>query len=371
MQVNSISLFITRIVLAGWISMKLISAALWNSTRPFPLFPIAEIFEYIPSWFHLFLYWSSLFCMIAFLFFNTKKLLWVVLIAELASCMFDQTRWQPWEYQNILMLGCYLFFSAEKQLLSSWQIAMIGIYFFSGLSKFQPAFIYDIWLKIVLNKWLHINTNNINIIRAGYILALTETCAAIALCFNYWRKIAIGLLIIMHCFILLVLGPWGINFNKVIWPWNIVMTGLLFLLFYRSKFLIEPSFLKRPFGWIVITCFCVLPFLGLVNKWDHYLSFHLYSGGINQLYICTNDSEVKQKLGHYFLNTSNTAIPCPQSISSFTWAMKVMHVPDYPEQRIFVSMAKYFKSTFPNAAIKFYVYTPGLEQHVEELDIHK
>lgn len=348
--------------------MKLISAALWNSVRPFPLFPIAEIFDSIPNWFHLFLYWSSLFCMIAFLFFNTKKLLWVVLIAELVSCMFDQTRWQPWEYQNMLMLGCYLFFIQEREVIRSWQIAMVGIYFFSGLGKFQPAFIHDIWIEIVLRKWLHLYTNNINVIRAGYLLALVEAGSAIALFFNRWRKMAMGLLIIMHLFILLVLGPWGINFNRVIWPWNAIMICLLLLLFYRRQFSVQPAFFKRPFAWIIIACFCILPFLGLINKWDHYLSFHLYNGGIKQLYICTDDPEVKQKWSSFFVNTSNSIVPCPKAISSFAWSMKVMHVPGYPEQRIFVAMAKQFKKAFPLAAAKFYVYTPGFAAHVEALD---
>jgi len=349
--------------------MKLISTPLWSGARPFPLTPVADILEQIPNWFHLILFWSSLYCMMIFIVFKIKRVLWIVLIAEIVSCMLDQSRWQPWEYQNILMIGCCLFLNREKQMITALQISMAGIYFFSGLSKFHAAFIHDIWLRMILNKWLHIHTNNIILIRMGYALALIEVAAATGLYFNRWRKTAMITLIVMHCFILIMLGPWGINFNKVVWPWNLVMIWLLFKLFYKNQLAPECLFFKQPFAWVIIACYCILPFLGLINRWDHYLSFNLYSGGLRQLYICTDDAIVKQQLGKYLINTSNSPIPCPQSISSFSWAMSTTNTPGYPEQRVFVSIAKYIQKKFPGADVKFYLYTPGFRAQVEALQL--
>ncbi len=360
-------LLILRLTLLAWIIMKICSYPLWTGSRPFPLVPVHELLLQVPFYWHMVLLWGSLFCMGCFIFFPFKKLLWVILVFELLSCLLDQNRWQPWEYQFIFMLAAYLLLQAATFVFTGWQIILAGLYFFSGLAKLQPAFIHDIWNSLILRNWLGIYTNNAGVFRMGYALPLVEMFAALCLCFGRLKKTGIWLLCGMHVMVLVMFGPLGLNRNPVIWPWNLLMPLLLVLLFYLQSFLPQRSFFAKAFSWVIVACFCVLPWLQLAGRWDRYLSFTIYSGGVPHLYICTSDMAALQSMGKYMGSIRNGMIPCRAPVSTFEWGSRAMNTAPYPEKRVFKSISRQWKKQFPHAAVKFYIYTSGFSPKLEEL----
>ena len=65
-----------------------------------------------------------------------------------------------------------------------------------------PALIYT-------NKWLHYS---------GYILSVIESLAGIGLLFSKTKKIAAIMMIVMHLFTLVFIGPMWVHYNKIVWP---------------------------------------------------------------------------------------------------------------------------------------------------------
>ena len=190
--------------------------------------------------------------------------------------------------------------------------------------------------------------------------------AGLALLVPATRKVAILILVIMHFFILVLLGPAGVNINAVIWPWNILMPLSLFILFYKNSFIYEKAFMRNRFSLVVVLCWCILPWLQLAGMWDKYLSAVLYSGGVPQLYICTENSEARQNLGNY-MDDSFWVIPCSPVLSTYSWGMREMNTAPYPEPRIYKRIIEAWKTKYPGKT-SFYLFTPGFAPKLEKLD---
>lgn len=356
-----------HLVLFTWIITKFICYPLWLGDRDFPIVPVHDILLQLPAYWHAMLFWGTVFLMAAGIVFPRKKIMAAIVLLELISCLLDQNRWQPWEYQFLFMLAAYVFIKGEEHLITAWQIVLLGLYFFSGLNKLNAAFIHDVWNGLLLRNWLGIYTTDVFIFRLGYALPLVEMAAAILLCFARFRKWGLFILIGMHIMIFLVFGPLGLNRNEVIWPWNILMPVILILLFYRRSFLPLRSFFRQPFSWLVLACFCILPWLHLAGRWDHYLSFTLYSGGIPHLYICTDDAAALHEMSVFMGTSRNGMIPCRFPVGVSQWGIKVMKTAAYPQQRVYRSIARQWKKQHPNAAVKFYIYTSGFKPTLREL----
>jgi hypothetical protein len=203
----------------------------------------------------------------------------------------------------------------------------------------------------------------------GYGLPFFEMAAALFLCIPNFRKVGVMMLCIMHLFILVLLGPFGLNSNNVIWLWNVLMPLLVILLFYRNGINPFRRYCSSFFTWIIILFFCILPWLNLMGRWDRFLSFTLYNGATQQMYICTDDMDALNKMSIYLGNFRNEAIPCKFPVSAYYWSMKEMNSPAYPEERIFRKIGRQWKKDFPKASVKFYIFYPGFGPKVEELII--
>lgn len=356
---------IIRLLCICWMIMKATSFKLWLADRIFPLIPVNENLSSLPPIFHLLLLITSFACMAWLVVFPGKKMAMLLVVVELLSCLLDQNRWQPWEYQFICMIAVYSFINDEKKQLFTWQLIITGLYFFSGISKFNSAFIHDIWHNLFLRRWLGVTEITPWLTRLGYLLPLLEMGAAICLFFKQTRWIALWILITMHFVILLMLGPLGLEMNVVIWPWNVLMPLLLFILFSRQCF--QPGKIRywRPVTWLILVCWWMLPWLQLGGHWDKYLSSVLYSGGVPQLFICTDNVVAKKELGS-LMTDGYKVIPCTPALSTYQWGIFEMKTAPYPESRIYKAIVKKWKERYPGVN-HFYLYTPGFSYKLEEL----
>ena len=358
---------IIKCVCVCWIITKLLCYNLWLAYRLFPLAPVHDVLQYVPTSVHAIIFWLSLLCMGLLILFPRKKIVVVLLVAELLSCMLDQNRWQPWEYQFLCMLAVFVFIEDEKKRRLSWQLIIVGIYFFSGLSKCSSNFIHNVWQVLLLQQYFGVNHIGIWLSRAGYLIPFIEMFAGIALCFGRTRKMAVWLLCAMHLFNLLVFGPAGLNINAVIWPWNILMPVLLFGLFYKDGIHFFDKVLWRPvYTWVMLLCWWILPWLQLWGLWDKYLSGVLYSGSVEYMYICTDDLPARLHLSSGFVYTAK-AIPCADALSVYKWGMQEMNTAPYPEPRVYRSIANAWNKLYPNPTNRFYLVRAGFSMQVKEL----
>ncbi len=140
---------------------------------------------------------------------------------------------------------------------------------------------------------------------------ILEFATGVGLLFQRSRKVALFAAIAMHILILMVLGPFGRQFNPVIWPWNLAMIA-----------------------------FGLLPALSLFNLWDDYLSSAMYTGNINDGGIYLSDDAFEQlpaAIQKYALEEG----PNLSSLTINDWSFDELNVPSYPQEvRIYQNVAR-------------------------------
>lgn len=335
----------------------------WSADRIFPVLPPFSFSPELPTVFHLSIAVLSLIGLVVLFFFPKNiKILLTVFILELVACFLDQMRWQPWEYQYLLIFVFYIFYHKnQKQFIWLCMILMISIYFFSGIFKLNGAFLHQIWERMILNRFFelpsHLNSNPI-VHYLGLIFPVIEIVIALGLLLFKNKRPFLWFAILSHLFVLLFLGPLGLHYNQIVWPWNIVMIAMGWLLFYFpvDKIEIRELFASKV-NLIALTVISILPFLNFFEKWDDHLSFELYSGKTKKMIICVENPEVYPELNQ-FLNKKKSRINCHNSknMDVLSWSLSELNVPIYPEERTFATLKKEWIKKYPNLKSNFWLY---------------
>jgi hypothetical protein len=146
----------------------------------------------------------------------------------------------------------------------------------------------------------------------------------------------------MHAFILAMFGPFGLNWNNVVWPWTASLIAIDLLLFTNGdEFSIGEIFWTKnyPAHAATVMLFAIMPFLSFFNLWDSYLSSALYSGNLTEAVIYVSDTgkgslppTIRQRL----IETS----PNTNVLNIQRWAIDDLNVTPYPETRVYKAIAK-------------------------------
>jgi hypothetical protein len=109
----------------------------------------------------------------------------------------------------------------------------------------------------------------------GYGIGLFEILIGVGFFIRKTQHLSVILTTLLHGGILILLI--GDNYwNTIVYPWNISMVGLVWILFWKQEEgIINHS--KRP-NLVIIGLFGILPILDFGNYWVHELSFGMYSG---------------------------------------------------------------------------------------------
>jgi hypothetical protein len=114
--------------------------------------------------------------------------------------------------------------------------------------------------------------------------ALLEFGAGALLIWPKTRSVGIAVIVVLHLTLLLLIGPIGLNYAPVVWPWNVAMASWVVALFW--KWTERDAFkIRDPVHAVVLILFGLLPALNLVGLWDAYLSFHAFSGAQMDAYL--------------------------------------------------------------------------------------
>jgi len=271
----------------------------------------------------------------------------VALVALALLVLRDQSRLQPWAWEYALLLVGLM-----TPGLATCRAIVISLYFWSGLQKLNMTFATRTWLEVTGGHLPHF---------AWIVIPLGEIAVVAALMFERTRRAAVIAAIALHASIVLMLI--ASDENSVVWPWNIALAGVVFVLFRldsgqqtadserqiadsrqqiakSSRAVLPLSAVRCPLSptqWALVTVAGVLPILSFVGCWDSYLSGALYSGNTEQAIVIVTPDVVSRLPALIARNTWRES--APRFIDLNRWSYDELNVPAYPADRVFREVA--------------------------------
>lgn len=363
---NAMSVAVLRCGIAiSFLITLFVSRKLWLSTRDYPLTPV---WSGIPQPYYPFdhiLFWIMAVALLGVaLLPNPRVALKVVCVVGVVWAILDQSRWQPYFILFMAMLACLLVLPFEKRRPGSpsqmeWALLPIRLlvaftYIYSGLQKFNVRFQTNVfpWMLAPLHRMIHFDVNSLNgrwIAAMALGAAAVEALGGALLLFRRTRRPAALFLVAMHCFILLMIGPFGYRWNAVVWPWNVAMILVLWALFWRRQASSWPTPNLISRGWwreaikrspfllpAVLFLFGVMPILSFFGRWDSYLSFSLYSGA-----LCDCEIQIDPEDYARMPPAARKATEADSGLLDLTdWTTAELGAMPYPEHRIALNVCK-------------------------------
>jgi hypothetical protein len=321
--------WLKRGIVAALAAGLLLSAKLWVSTREYPLVPLLDFVPPLPYPLDYLLFGLLGALLVGVLLFR-GRLEGAFVVAALALAVLlvlqDQGRLQPWFYQYSFMLAAVGFSNlgrlSTEGAMNACRLIVAFTYLWSGLQKAHVSFAENVYPWLIEPLASHLPSGAASALGHGaYAVPVMEAAIGLGLLVRPLRKPAVVGAILMHAFILFTIGPWGHDWNSVVWPWNVAMVVFALILFWRPPD--NPSLLAvvKPggstFRAVVLVLFAFMPTLNFFGLWDSYLSASLYSGSTEEGHVYATDG------------SSRT------STSVTSKAMEEMNVPAYPEERVY------------------------------------
>lgn len=276
-----------KVIAFVWFITKLFSYKTWIADRKYPVIAPLDFLQNIPSGIHLCLFGIAMLMLCAIIISSEKFFIILFLIFEFLSCSLDTVRWQPWEFMYLCIFVLYLFNLKRKESFYLLvHLFLASIYIFSGLHKFNRGFLTNVWTQMILQNFMNLSIATIlsyKLFFIGLMIPFTEFAAGFLLLFSRYRKWISYFLISVHIIVLMIIGPFGLNYNPIVWSWNLVMIFLLVSIYGRPIGKIDTVFLKQNVMWLLL--WFVMPVFSFFGLWYQYFSSGLYTGKEKQLYI--------------------------------------------------------------------------------------
>ena len=336
---------VKAIVASGMLAGMLLSPKLWLTDRHFPLAPVWDGLPAVPPPWDAGVFGGMLVLLgLAALPLRRCWPLPAFVALAAAWSLWDQSRWQPWFYQYLVMLAALGFAAGrcpERRAagLHVCRLVVAATYIWSGLQKVNVTFATEVYpwfvepaLRLAPPGWAAWAAGQ------GWAAAGVECALGIGLLAWPLRAAAVPLVVGMHALVLFCLGPWGHDWNTVVWPWNLAMMALDVALFARTRG-VAPWHIawpqRFPFARLALVLFGVLPALSFCGRWDSYLSAALYSG---------NTPRARVRVG----DPAAAALPPDvregcldgDELSLAKWSVAELNVPPYPARRVYRAVAR-------------------------------
>jgi hypothetical protein len=337
-------------VTVAFVIALVMSPHLWLSSRSYPLAPVISGLPAIAHPLDWMLF-TALFILAALILISQKPQKYIAgLLAIVAVlCLYDQNRWQPYIYQYGFLLATLALFSwrnddktGQARALNIARLIVASTYILSGFQKMNAGFVGDVfpWLVQPITHVAPFLTSPLYVF--GFIAPFVQVGFGVGLLTKRFRRVSVLLAVAMHIFILAMIGPWGLDWNSVVWPWTLAMMAFDLLLFagaedFSFREVLWPG--KSLFHWLVLLLFGILPIFSFFNLWDSDLSAALYSGNLTEGNIYLSDigkSALPRGLQQYVTHVS----PNNNVLDIKNWALGDMNIIEYPETRVFKTIAK-------------------------------
>jgi len=358
--------YLIKVIAFFWLLAKIWSYKTWIAERVYPVIPPIDILKNVPNFSHQFLLGFSLLALLAILCFKINR--WVLIalfISEIISCSLDTIRWQPWEYMYLcFLLMVIINFYKPKNIVRLSHLFLVSIYFFSGLHKLNRDFLSSVWLNMVLVDFLGLSMEFIlkyKLFFIGLLIPITEVILAILLLVSKSKRKISYFLIAMHVSVLILIGPLGLKYNAVIWPWNLAMIFIIIITYAKPFELSYRNNIVPNLYWLVL--WFVMPVFSLFGRWYQYFSFNLYSGKGDQVYMCISEKE--QELAPYFESQKSALCKEQACVNLQNWALEEVKSAPIPEAEIYRKIRNYMKQKYAKDNVRVFLYNPETGKSVE------
>lgn len=348
------------------LSAMAVSPRLWETDRPFPTGPIYPWIPDLPQMPCLLL--SGLFALslvVIGILVSPGKWVLVPPTLGLLLVVFDINRLQPWFLQYMPMFAA-LALPRPNGRWSGCAVAIIGVYIWSGLQKFNATFAVQVfpWL-------LHPFTDSLS--RFWFVAPIYETSVGLLLLFPRTRLWGVYGAVAMHAFLLLALGPWGQNYDSIVWPWNIGVAAMVITLFWRREGAVLPMAWAEAYGKVLLIFFGVLPALNFVDRWDGFLSSSFYSGKLRDGWIYLTAKGASHLPPEYREGNEGFVPETPNRfrLDIQRWSMSRLNAPPYAEPRFYAGVVRKLASRgVPREEMTLVVRdVPALTKDVESVSV--
>jgi hypothetical protein len=336
------------------------SLRLWIGPRSYPLAPV---FDFLPPATQAVddVLFAGLFALAVVILVSSRPQKFIAgFLAVIAIfCLLDQTRWQPWVFLYGFLLATLALFSWDSEdaagrnrALNIARLIMAGTYLFSGLQKINPNFMQNEFPWIVSPITDAVPAAAPALHWLGMAAPFIQVAFALGLLTRRFRRVSLIAAVAMHVFILAMFGPFGLNWNSIIWPWTAAMAGLDVLLFTGEQEFSWHDIVwsgRHPYHAAALVVFIGLPLLSFVNLWDSFLSAALYSGNLTEAEIYLSDrgrNSLPEGLKTHAVHTSDDT----NVLNIQHWAIEDLNVTPYPEVRVYRKIAKQVCSHLGNPA---------------------
>jgi uncharacterized membrane protein YphA (DoxX/SURF4 family) len=265
----------------------------------------------------------------------------------------DQSRLQPWVYMYAIVLLVAAFASRvdgrNTSVRMTLRFVIAAQYIWSGLQKANDSFIEQVWPTFAdpLFHALHLPLAAGHVV--GFAVPLLEIAVGCSLFIPRARRVGVIAACVTHATILASLLASGEN--VVVWPWNVAMPVLDFVLFWNATSVpwSISSIRRFPQSIAFVLLVGVLPALSFVGYWDAYASWALYSGNTAQAVVVIDPSALDSLPDILRRNTWQQSRP--MFIDLNRWSYDELQVPSYPEPRVFRAVGRYVCDTRSAAAV--------------------
>jgi hypothetical protein len=244
----------------------------------------------------------------------------------------DQSRLQPYIYVEIIVALGLLYHAAKGGELSALRIAVVFVYLWAGLHKLNVHYFNEVFPWVFfsprITHWLSFLQAYPALVRLiALASALLEVGASVLLVWPKTRFLGVLTVATIHAFALLLIGPIGIHFAPVVWPWNFAMVVYALILFWDYA---GPILRVRdPVHALTIVLFGLLPILNLFSLWDAYLSFHAFSGATMDAYLQVPEGKESE------LPPAARRVLNKHRVAFFWWSLSDTRASAYPAERVY------------------------------------
>ena len=333
----------TNIVRITSVAFLLSLALSWRayipSLRFFELSPVIDILGSTPVW----LDWLIL-------ILNVGCLGWLVMkplqrapaFGVLACTVFwvlqDLLRFQPYTYMYVFTIVVAAFFASGS--INALKIMVASIYFWAGFHKINATFFFKTFPSLIEPVYTFPKEPSLLaalIALAIFMVPLFEATIGLLLFFPRHRRLSILMALVMLLVVLACLGLDRDAWNMIVWPWNIYLFLLAFMLFYKPAAVDDRMRFRLDMPTLAtIALFTVAPAVALIGWVHSYPSFKLYSGNTKRAEVIFAPDENLTRLP----NNLGKLVGRAHTLSLVDWTAHELGLVVYPEPDVFRQGAK-------------------------------
>ena len=280
------------------------------------------------------------------------------ILGSVALVVLDQHRLQPW-LQQLILLCLFALLLPRSLFLNFARWLLISIYLFSAASKFDFVFLQSLGHQFSDQAFSFVGIDFKVLpdpIRwcCAWSFPIGELLIGVGLMMPKTRRLAAWLAIILHVFLLLILGPLGLNHQAGVLCWNLFFVAQVVILFLlpdrmptqekagegRTSEPIE-TIPKAGIAHALCRLLLILPVLEPFGYYDHWPAWQLYAPRNSRVAMSILDERVDKLPDSLlpYVSEPGGEFGIWREIDLSGWSLETLHVPIYPHGRFQIGVS--------------------------------